>query len=121
MVRLIKLIGILIFFAGAVYLTKPSLMKKVLRFWMKEGRIQLGGLLNILVGITFILNAAKCQIPGIIILVGILSLIKGIFIFTLGTKKILFLAETMLKKPLKTLRGFALIALGVGVLVIYAA
>lgn len=121
MVALVKLVGILVVVMGAIYFVKPDVVKKVMHFWMKDNRLYLAGVLNVLVGIIFLLSASVCLIPWIVVIFGVLSLIKGILAFALGPKKVASFADQIVKKPVKTLRVFAVIALAIGVLLIYAA
>ena len=121
MVGLVTLIGVLMVALGAVYLVKPQLMKKILKFWVSPGRLYLGGVLNVLIGIIFLSAASECNAYWFILLMGILALAKGILAFVFGAKKIKEIADQIAKKPVKTLRLLAIIALVLGVMIIYSA
>ncbi len=120
MVGLVTLAGIMMVAVGAIYLVKPVLMKKVMRFWTKGARIYLGGILSLLFGVIFLITATECALTWFIVLLGILSLIKGVLLFVLGPKKILPLVERLTKGPQSALRVFAIVAIAMGVLLIYA-
>ena len=120
MVGLVKLIGMVILAFGAVYLVKPSIIKQATGFWFKGQRIYLGAILNFLIGIIFLVSASKCTIGWFIILIGILSLAKGIVIFAGGKDKMKSLTEVITRKPAKTLRVFAIVTIALGALIIYA-
>jgi len=120
MVGIVKFLGIFMVAMGTVYLVKPATMKKYLRFWMKGKRIYWGGLLSIAAAIIFFLAASKCTMSWFIILIGIISLIKGILILILGPKKFETFSEGILKSPTKNLRAMALFVLILGVLLIYS-
>ncbi len=121
MVGLIRLLGAAMVAIGAIYLVKPSTMKKWLNFWAKENRLQMAAVLNLVIGIIFLAAASKCAVPWIIVIFGILSLAKGILLFVLGKKKMLSMIEGFAKKPIKALRIYALLALSLGFLLIYSA
>lgn len=121
MVALVKLVGIVMVAAGVVYLVKPAIMERVMHFWVRGKRAYLGGVLSILVGIIFLFAASRCTLPWVVFVMGVLSLIKGVLAFALGPKKIAPLAEKFAKGSVTTLRVMAIIALSLGVLLIYSA
>jgi len=121
MVGLVKLIGIAVLALGIIFLLKPDQMKKWLRFWIAENHLYLGGLLNILIGIIFVIAAPRCDLPWIIAIFSILSFTKGIAIFILGRQKMTAFAEKYAKKPVKLLRRYTVLALAFGVLLIWSA
>lgn len=121
MVGIVKLVGILVVVMGAIFLVKPATIKKITRFWLKDKRLYVGAVLNIFIGIILLVTASKCAIPWIVVIIGIWSLLKGMLLFVMGPKKISSLLDGLVQKPVNTLRIFAVIALCVGVLIIYAA
>jgi len=118
MLLLIKAIGILIVALGVVSLADPEKLRRFMAFWQKNKNIYLGGVLALLFGILFLSAASKCG--WFISVIGVLSIIKSIFIFALGperTKKIIGWWEG---KPASVLRWVAFIHLIVGVFIIYS-
>ena len=120
MVGLVKLLAIAMIVLGVIYVLKPSVMKKVLQFWTKSKRPYFGGVYSLLFGFIFLLASRECASPLSLIIIGILALAKGIAIFVLGPKKVAAKLDEMIKKPVKTLRIFALVTIGIGVLIIYS-
>ena len=121
MVGIVKLMGVVMVVFSTIYLVKPAGMKKAMNYMLKEKRLYLGGVLSILIGIIFITAAADCDIPWLIVLMGILALVKGLAIFILGREKIILLAESLMKKPPKALRSLVVVKLALGILIISAA
>ena len=121
MVGLVKLMGIVIVIFGTMYFVKPSMMKTVINFWIKDNRVYMGAVLSIVIGIIFFLAASRCTLPWFVVIVGLLSLIKGFLIFVLGPKKIITLTNKITKTSLKNLRTLAAIALVIGIFLIYSA
>ena len=121
MVGLVKLVGMVILAWGVIFLMKPDQIKKTLRFWIEENHLYLGALLNILIGIIFLITAPRCDITWIVVIFGILSLVKGLLLFILGRPKIVSLLEELIKKPAKTLRGLAMLSCILGIILIWAA
>src|SRR3989338_11083129 len=97
MVGLVKLVGMVIPAWGVIFLMKPDQIKKTLRFWIEENHLYLGALLNILIGIIFLITAPRCDITWIVVIFGILSLVKGLLLFILGRPKIVSLLEELIK------------------------
>jgi uncharacterized membrane protein HdeD (DUF308 family) len=120
MVALVKLVGIIMVSAGAAYLVKPSIIKQFVNFWEKDTRIYLAGVLNIIFGIIFLRAAARCALSWFVVLIGLLSLAKGITAFVLGPKKTIGWLKKFLNKPVQTLRTFGILALITGIVLIYA-
>ena len=81
----------------------------------------MGALLSILIGIIFLIAASRCVITWIVVIFGVLSMAKGLLLFILGRPKIISLLEDFIKKPAKTLRGLAMIACVLGIILIWAA
>jgi uncharacterized protein YjeT (DUF2065 family) len=121
MVALVKLTGIAMVVMGVIYFVKPGVMKKYMRYWMEEKKLYMGAVLNLVIGLIFLIAASNCLWPAFVRLIGVISLIKGIMIFYPGPKKIIPMMEALSNKRNKTLRGFAVLALIIGILVIYSA
>jgi uncharacterized protein YjeT (DUF2065 family) len=118
---IVKLLGIVMVVVGVINFLKPNLVKKCVDFLVKEKWIYVGAILCFIIGIIFLSAASQCAIPWIVLLLGVISLAKGVAIFVLGQNKIKSILDSLLKKPANTLRGFALIKIAVGVIIIYAA
>ena len=122
MVILVKFLGIFIVIMAASYIVKPEIMKQYLAFWTKDNsRIYAGGLLAILIGIVLLIGASQCALPTIVVIIGILSLVKGVVLFTPANQKLMSWANNLMKKPLTVQRLIALMSLTVGILLISAA
>ncbi|MBN2121201.1 MAG: hypothetical protein JW734_09150 [Candidatus Omnitrophica bacterium] len=120
MVGLVKLMGIIMVGYGIAYLVKPSVARKIIRFWEKKKRLYWGGVLSILIGIVFLMAAPYCGVSWYVILMGILALVKGVVIFVAKDKEILSWMDKVAKLEAKNLRLLSLITVGLGVLLIYS-
>ena len=120
MAGLVKLIGVVIVALGAIYLVKPSIMKKYIRFWLKKKRLYFGAALSILIGLIFLFAAAQCRASWFVVLMGIISIVKGILLFVWKQKKTTELAEKIIHSPASTLRSMALVALALGAALVFA-
>ncbi len=117
----VRLIGIIILGFGIVFLISPRQYKAYISFWTKKGRIRTGAGLSILVSIIMLLAASQCRVSWFVALMGILALIKGIIILTIEPKKLISKMEWWMTKPPATLRLLSVVALAMGILLIYAA
>ncbi len=121
MVILVKFLGIFIVVFGVVYLLNPNIIKPYIAFWKKGKRLYLGGALSLLIGIIFLLAASQCRWRGFIVAFGILALVKGIWLLVISPEKVMSFMNWWIKRPITFLRGHALLALAIGVLLIYCA
>lgn len=120
MAGVVKLIGIFMIVMGVIYFVKPSSIKKFINFWKREKNIYYGGAINIVIGLVFLVAASQCIVSWFIVVIGIINLAKGVLIFILGKEKIIDIMNKFYKKPLKELRFLGIIALILGVLLIYS-
>jgi len=117
---IVKLMGIVMVAAGAIYFVKPSTMKKLADYFLQEKRIKVGGALAIVIGIISFSAASQCVISWVVVLFGAVALLKGILVFTLGQKKLKSLVDSLTEKPPKTIRGYGAIEILLGVILIYS-
>ncbi len=121
MEALVKLIGIILVAEGAVFLAKTSLLKKMVKFWVTKNHLYFGGLLCIVIGVLFLIAASNCRAFWLIILIGVISTIKGILIFTSFRFQMISFAKNIADSKNSKLRLLAAITLAIGILIIYAA
>ena len=120
MLWLIKLLGIIMVAVGAIYFIKPTIMKKAMRFWTHGKRLILGGFLSLLIGLILLFSASNCSLPWYVVIMGIISVLKGIFSFIAGRKRIESIVNNWTHSPVSTLRILAVIIVLLGALLIYA-
>jgi uncharacterized protein YjeT (DUF2065 family) len=121
MILLIKLLGIVILVLGVIYLINPDTMKQYAAFWTKGKRMYSGAALSTLIGIMLLLAATQCAVSWVIALFGIITIVKGIVLFVLGPEKAKTRLNRLVEKPVAVLRVFAILAIVIGALLIYAA
>ncbi|MFH1772557.1 MAG: hypothetical protein ABH872_07040 [Candidatus Omnitrophota bacterium] len=121
MIILVESIGIVMMIAGIAFLFKPEAMRKMIDFWAKGKRLYLGGIINLIIGILLLSASSVCAIAWFVRLIGIISLLKAIVIFVLGPKKLFPLAERLLEGSSSSLRFFSVLAVLLGILLIFTA
>ena len=120
MLILAKLIGIIIAVLGIVYLVSPKIMKQVIGYFDQDKKIYVGGVVRLLFAIILLLAASQCRLTGIVVVLGILFLVGGVLVFSLGMDKEKAALNWLKERPDMILRLFALIPVAVGVLLIYS-
>jgi hypothetical protein len=121
MVVFVKLIGVALMGYGVAFMVNPGLLKKYVTFWAKGKMLYTGGVLNIIIGAALLLAAFQCKRVWFVMLISIMSLAKGIAIFSLGKEKWAAKLDWWAARPVKTVRYLAILALAIGVLLIYSA
>jgi hypothetical protein len=116
----IRIIGIVMFLAGILFLLKPLIIKQLISFLQKGYRVYFVGMLRIALAIVFLLGARHCGMPRVIVVLAILFLLSGLSIFMLGSGKIQRILKWYLRQPIFFLRILSLIPLILGGLIIYA-
>lgn len=121
MVVIVRLLGALIVVLGIIFVVSPSSMKGYLSFWRKGLRIYWIAVLRLVLGSIFLLAAPACKGAMIITILGILMLLGGVLIFVMGQKRVNAIFDWFDNQPEITVRLWALIAFGIGYLIIDAA
>lgn len=117
----IKIVGIVFILAGAVYLIKPDVIKSLMNFFKQGRRLYFAGLVRFALAVVFLLAARECDITWVIVTFGILFLISGLLIFTLGLDRLKSIIEWWQRQPFLLLRVIALLTLLFGAIIIYSA
>lgn len=118
----VKILGILIVSLVIILLIRPELMKRMLEYVLKEPVfIYVAAVVRILIGSFLLLAASQCKIPIIILILGLLILAAGIFIFFVGQNRAKAMLTWVIEKTPTVHRLFAIVALIIGALLIYAA
>ena len=121
MLIVVRVVGVLIVGMGVAFLLRPKLYKQYVAFWQQGKRLCLGAILSLLIGVILLLAATQCRLVGVILALGILSLVKGIILFTPGREKMKSMLKWWQGRSLLVLRLMALIAIAFGALLIYSA
>ena len=120
MLIIARLIALLMLAAGVIFLANPKAMKSYVDFWLQGSRMRKGGVVNLIIGIVLLIAAPQCNVPIVITLMGIVSLIKGVALFTFGLEKAKAMAVKWRDKPQGRVRLFALLPIGLGLLLLWS-
>ncbi|MDP8234092.1 MAG: hypothetical protein P9M06_04760 [Candidatus Saelkia tenebricola] len=118
MILIVKTIGILLVALGVVFLVNPEKLRRFIGFWKKNSKIYIAGVLQLLFGIIFL---SVSSVSGWFIpFLGVLSIIKSILTFAIGSNGIKKIIDYWLVKPDSVLRWAAVAYLVIGILIIYS-
>ncbi|UCG35291.1 MAG: hypothetical protein JSW17_00385 [Candidatus Omnitrophota bacterium] len=121
MVIVARIFGAFVVVLGVVFLVSPSSMKGYIAFWKKDLRIYWLGVLRLVLGSIFLMAAPTCRMPAIMNVLGILLLVGGVLIFGMGPKRVAAMLEWFDKQSEMVIRLWALIAFGIGYIIVHAA
>jgi len=120
MLVLAKLIAIIIFATGVVFLLKPEMMKKIMALIEKKNRIYGVGVARVLVGLIFLASSSHCRIVWVVVIFGAIFLLAGIAIFVLGKDKCKKIIKKWHDKAIAKMRPIGLIPLIIGLILIFS-
>ena len=78
---IVQILGILIVFLGLAVMIKPATLRQMLEYLKKGDNINKAGIMRLVIGILFLLTASRCSAPLPIAILGVLSIIGGVFVF----------------------------------------
>ncbi len=117
----IKAIGTVIVGMGLLYLIKPELLRGIMRFFLQGKRMYFAALVRFALAITFFMGARKCGIRWVIVLFGAIFLLSGVLIFLLGLERSKAIINWYQRQPKFVFRMLAIMVLGAGLIIVYAA
>lgn len=117
----IKSLGVLFVLMGIAYLLRPEIVKRLMEFFKKGKRIYFPGLLRFALAIVFFVGARECRSFWVIFACGIIFLLGGFLIFSLGPDRIRRILDWYVQQSMLIFRVIALIVLGFGLIVVFSA
>ncbi|MBT3393659.1 MAG: hypothetical protein HN411_00925 [Waddliaceae bacterium] len=121
MTLLIKILGLLIVASGFVYIFSPHYLKKMVDFWIEGKRRYIAAVINVIIGILLFMAASGATIPSVIYLFAIVGLLKGFMVFAISHQSFKALITYWSEKPANFIRFMGILALALGLLLIYSA
>ena len=121
MAVIVKGLGYLWMFMGAIFLINPALIKKYIVFWLKGSRGFVGAIIAMIFGVLLIVAASDCVISWPARLLGVLALIKGVVILAYGPRRFISKSADWFQGQGIIIRLMPLIPIGLGILLILSA
>lgn len=119
MIILAKTIGLVICGLGLFFTILPEKVKVLFEFWKQGNRFYGNAILRIFFAVVLFSAAAKCRIPSIALLLGVLFLLSGILIFIIGIDKMKEQLQWLEGQTPLAFRILGLIALSFGLMILY--
>ena len=116
----VKIVGLIMAIMGIVLILTPKTLNQLVNFCQKGKRLRIGAIIRIIIGVIFLNSASQCKLPLVVAIIGVLILIKGIMVFVLGPQRVRSTLEWWNKRPAQMIRLLGLIALALGLLLIYS-
>jgi len=120
MMILARLIGLAVLLIGVTVMINPVTMRNMLNFWSKGKRIYTAAVLRIIFAVVFFLVASHSRIPMVSFAAGLLFLVGGVTIFSLGEKKAKAILDRWKERGLKSYRLISVIPAIIGMAVLYS-
>jgi len=121
MVLTLKILAIIMICVAIIFLAHPASLKKFLNYVLQGSNIFFAAVIRLVVGAFMLLTASKCDIPIIIVVIGIIALASGILVFLLGSEKSKKIIENIVAKSELVHRVIAVIAIIIWGIIVYAA
>ena len=117
----VLILGILILAVGLVVLASPGHMRRAVGSLVRPSTLPVFAIVRIAFGIALVMASAETRLPVFVWAFGLLLIIAGASLPVLGIQRVLKLTEWWLEKPHGVLRGWSLLAILLGALLIWAA
>jgi len=121
MVLIVQMVGILTTACGATFLVSPALIRRWLSFWQTDTQLYWAVGLRLLLGAVFVVAAPRCQVPGVILVFGWVMVAAGILGIVLGRARLHAMVRWYRERSDTELRGWAVLTLVIGTLILYGA
>jgi uncharacterized membrane protein HdeD (DUF308 family) len=105
---------------AALGVVSPPRLLGVLRKTQTPRGLILLGALRVVLGAALIFSAPASRAPGLIVIVGVITIIKGVTLPVIGVERVRRLLDWWSAQGSVFLRGWALLAGAIGLLVAYA-
>jgi len=120
MKAIVWIIGALIVVAAGLLVIKPDAYRKSVKLFVSGKLLYIPAVIAIVAGVVLLIFARECHIPWVIIVVGLLSAVKGLSVFVIKLETLKGILNWLCGRSDITLRLFGLLALAFGALILYA-
>lgn len=121
MVLAVRIIGIVVLAMGIMFFIQPAVLRRLLGFFKKDGRMYFIALVRFALAVVFLMSAQECRIRWLIVTFGILFIASGLIIFMLGARRMRGMLEWVQKQSALLYRVMAAVAMIIGGVIIYGA
>lgn len=117
MVMLVQIVGLLIVGLGLAILISPAVTHQIFEFFKEGKRIQIAGVVRVLVGVVLFLSSSRSAVPIAANMLGAIFLLSGIIVLVSDAEKLRAFIEKYSEMPEIILRLLGLMAAAFGFLI----
>ncbi len=121
MTFIVALAGLIIFGIGLTILFSPTRMRWALKNIITRRTMPVFSIVRIGFGIVFVLAAPSTRLPGFVWALGLLFILSGVSLPIVGFDRLRKWADWWEEKPDGTIRGWSLLVILLGALLVWAA
>ena len=121
MTFVVPVIGYLVIAIGVIVLAVPGRFKGLLDRLVTTKKLYIAVLLRVVFGVLFLLAAAETRWPMFVTIMGVFFIFAGVLVPQLGKARIKALAQWWIDRGNTVIRLWALIAMALGAVTVYAA
>ena len=120
MILIVSLLGVLLLAVGFVILASPGLMRRVLGSAVRPWTLPLFAIIRIGFGVVLVMASSDTRLPVFVWAFGLLLIVAGVSLPLLGIQRVMRMSEWWKAKPDRALRGWALLTLLLGALLLWS-
>jgi hypothetical protein len=117
---LVSLVGLALIFVGILGIVNPQRLADTVRAWPVRGRFLTVVGVRLVIGITFIFAAPATRFPTVILVLGVVAVVAAVALILVGSKRVDALVEWWFRQPAGFTRGWSMLAVLLGVGLVYA-
>lgn len=121
MVMTAQIVGLLVTVFGAVFLVNPTLLRQWVNFWQTDAQLYWAIGVRLVLGAVFVAAAPRCQVPGVVLVVGWVMVASGIIGVFMGRDRLRAMIRWYRERTDAVLRAWAVLTLLLGALILYSA
>jgi uncharacterized protein YjeT (DUF2065 family) len=120
MLRLVILVGYLAMALSVVIFAAPKTARRIIDSFSLGSRLYLVGLIRLVFGIILLNSASQARLWGYVVLIGLLAAASGLCLFFFALRRTKKILSRLRNQSNLTLRVYAIIALAIWAVLIYA-
>ena len=107
--------------AGLAGLVSPAWAARLVRAWRAPAHIYLAAAIRLALGVFLLVAASSCRFPLFVQIIGAVAILAALSLPFLGIARVQALIDWWSRQPAAFVRGWCLLAVAFGALLIFAA
>ena len=117
---IVTVVGVLIVAGSIVMAVAPERFVHLIVSMDSRIRFRYAVVVRLILGVLFILAAPGCREPGVVRVIGVLTLVAAAALLVVGRQRLDTFMEWWLGRPRPRLRAWSILGVALGVLLIYS-